>query len=151
MSLNTPPVAILVSAELFFRGGVSVKRGYIMRRVGLNKLTVLALFLAITLAACGGVTSPTTTPVPTAALTETSTPVPTTALTETSTSVSTPAPTATATPAPLALGPEALLEGVKAAMADLKSFHLEGELVVKATSEADANLMSIRNAGGAGC
>ena len=56
---------------------------------------------------------------------------------------STPTPAATATPAP-PLGPEQVLEGVKAAMAALGSFHLEGELVIKATSEADEVLLSVQ-------
>lgn len=92
-----------------------------------NSKLLIAISLAVGLLmtmGCGGGESPTATPAPSPSATET--------------------PVKTATPAPSELSSEELLEGVKAAMAALDSFHIEGELVLKATREADANLFSMQ-------
>ena len=59
-----------------------------------------------------------------------------------------PAPTRAPTPAPATTPPPSepasLLERINAAMGSLDSFHIEGVLVVKATREADAALVSMQ-------
>ena len=109
--------------------------GRITLRPGLITLAVLALILVSILAACGNESTATATPAPTAEPTQILTPVPT----------NTPLPTAAAEPGKLAAAE--LFENVKAAMAKLDSLYLTGELVLKATREADANLLSIQLTG----
>lgn len=109
--------------------------GRITLRPGLVTLSLLAMILVSVLAACGGGSSATATPNPTIEPTQIPTPVPT----------NTTSPTATVEPE--SLDATELFENVKAAMAKLDSLYLTGEVVLKATKEADANLLFIRFTG----
>ncbi|NQW22913.1 MAG: hypothetical protein HQ475_05650 [SAR202 cluster bacterium] len=96
---------------------------YSTRTNSSTTVVVLALFLALILAACEAGTS-----IP---ATSTATPDPTL----------TPLPTQPSNPTD---SPAQLLEDINAAMASLESFHLDGEMVLKATGDDDANLLSVQ-------
>jgi peptidyl-prolyl cis-trans isomerase B (cyclophilin B) len=91
----------------------------------MKTLPILALFIAVILAACGGGAEATLAPTETAAPTQI------------------PKPTG----APTDRAPAELLADIKITMAELESFSLEGTLVIKTTEDSDSHLISMEMTG----